>query len=76
MDQVGEVLDVRNLLCPLPLLKAKRAISKLAVGELLLVKVTDASSQRDFQAWTSMTSHQLVQLTIEDSEYHYLLRKG
>ena len=43
MHQQYEILDTRGLRCPLPLLKAKRAISELAVGEQLMVLVTDPS---------------------------------
>ena len=76
MDTSCHVIDVTNLQCPLPLLKAKQAISKLNEGELLLVKVTDPSSERDFKAWTTITVHTLVELTRVDNEIHYLLRKG
>ena len=76
MTQTYQVLDVRGLQCPLPLLKAKRAISQLNSGEQIKVLVTDASSQRDFKAWTDIARHQLLQVDIVDGEYQYLIGKA
>jgi TusA-related sulfurtransferase len=76
MYQENRLLDVRGLLCPLPLLKAKQAISQLSSGELLRVLATDASSQRDFKAWVQIAHHQLLQIDLVDGEYHYLICKA
>ena len=76
MNQQYQTLDTRGLQCPLPLLKAKRAISQLESGERLLVLVTDPSSQRDFKAWTDIAKHQLISMQQVDDEYHYLLAKA
>ena len=76
MHQQYEILDTRGLRCPLPLLKAKRAISELAVGEQLMVLVTDPSSQDDFKAWASITKHELLSMEQVADEFHFLLRKN
>ena len=76
MSLVAKTLDALDLRCPLPLLKTKRAISELAVGECLLVLVSDPSSERDFRAWTNLSTHELVDVKRLDSEFHYLIRKG
>jgi TusA-related sulfurtransferase len=76
MTNESHILDTRGLQCPLPLLKAKRAMSQLETGEQLLVLVTDPTSQRDFVAWTDIAQHTLVSVEEKDGEYHYLLTKG
>ena len=76
MNQQYQTIDTRGLQCPLPLLKAKRAISQLQSGEQLLVLVTDPSSQRDFIAWADLAKHQLLSMEQVGDEYHYLLAKA
>jgi len=70
-----QLLDTQGLQCPLPLLKAKRALSQLEVGEKLKVLATDSGSQRDFAAWTRLTGHHLHQNQCIDGVYHYLIEK-
>ena len=70
-----QLLDTQGLQCPLPLLKAKRALSQLEVGQTLKVLATDAGSQRDFAAWTRLAGHNLHQNQCIDSVYHYLIEK-
>jgi TusA-related sulfurtransferase len=71
-----QLLDAQGLQCPLPLLKAKRAISQLAVGEKLKVLATDAGSEGDFAAWTKLAGHYLHQSQCIDGVYHYLIEKA
>ncbi|MDC9720277.1 MAG: sulfurtransferase TusA family protein [Gammaproteobacteria bacterium] len=73
--QWQQLLDTQGLQCPLPLLKAKRAIAGLSVGQRLKVLATDAGSQRDFAAWTKLTGHCLHQSLCIDGVYHYLIEK-
>jgi len=75
MTQQYQILDTRCLRCPLPLLKAKRAISQLATGEQLMVLVTDPASEDDFKAWVDIAKHQLLSMEQVADEFHFLLRK-
>ena len=73
-------LDARGLTCPLPILKAKKALSDMHSGEVLKVLATDASSVRDFQAFARQTGNDLVDQQAEQvngqNEYtHYLRRR-
>jgi len=68
-------LDVRGLNCPLPILKAKKALSDLASGQLLRVVATDPGSVRDFAAFSRQTGHELVSQTEANKEFTFLLRK-
>jgi TusA-related sulfurtransferase len=68
-------LDTRGLNCPLPILKAKKALAEMASGELLRVISTDAGSVRDFQAFARQTGNELVAQTNAGGEYSHLLRR-
>lgn len=68
-------LDTRGLNCPLPILKAKKALAGIASGGLLKVVSTDPGSMRDFQAFCRQTGHALVEQTAEGGEYVHVLRK-
>ena len=69
-------LDTRGLNCPLPILKAKKALAEMASGELLRVVSTDPGSVRDFQAFSRQTGNELVeQIANDDAEFVHVLRR-
>jgi tRNA 2-thiouridine synthesizing protein A len=69
-------LDTRGLNCPLPILKAKKALSDMLSGEVLKVVSTDPGSVRDFQAFARQTGNELVEQVPGDKEFvHYLRRR-
>ena len=69
-------IDTRGLNCPLPILKAKKALSELQAGEVLKVLATDPGSLRDFQAFARQTGNELVeQATVGEEFVHYLRRR-
>ena len=69
-------LDTRGLNCPLPILKAKKALATLTSGQLLKVVSTDPGSLRDFQAFCRQTGNELVgQETLEGEFVHVLRRR-
>jgi TusA-related sulfurtransferase len=69
-------LDARGLNCPLPILKAKKALAELATGDVLKVVATDPGSVRDFQAFARQTGNELVEQTEANAEFvHYLRRR-
>lgn len=69
-------LDVTGLRCPLPLLKAKKAITQLKVGEALKVSATDSGSQRDFQAYMEHSNHSMLDTWQVGDVYWYLIKRG
>lgn len=69
-------LDACGLNCPLPLLKAKLELNRLASGTVLKVSATDAGSQRDFRAFASLAGHVLLHEELEAGVYRYWLRKA
>ena len=74
MDITKEV-DARGLNCPLPILKAKKALSELTSGQLLRVLSTDPGSVRDFQAFAKQTGNELVEQQSAGDEYIHVLRR-
>jgi len=70
-----KVLDTRGLNCPLPILKAKKALADMASGELLKVVSTDPGSVRDFQAFARQTGNEMVEQTSAASEFVHVLRR-
>ncbi|MEO6277087.1 sulfurtransferase TusA family protein [Roseateles sp.] len=74
MDVQREI-DTRGLNCPLPILKAKKALAEMLSGELLRVVATDPSSMRDFQAFARQTGNELVQQETAGTEFIHVLRR-
>ena len=68
-------LDTRGLNCPLPILKAKKALADMLSGEVLKVVATDPGSMRDFQAFARQTGNDLVEQQTVGSEYIHILRR-
>lgn len=69
-------LDACGLPCPLPLLKAKQALSRLEPGQLLEVQATDAGSWQDFETFVAHSDHELLAREAHGDVYHYWIRKG
>jgi TusA-related sulfurtransferase len=68
-------LDTRGLNCPLPILKAKKALAEMQAGEVLKVVSTDPGSMRDFQAFARQTGNELVEQTAAGEDFIHLLRR-
>jgi tRNA 2-thiouridine synthesizing protein A len=68
-------LDTRGLNCPLPILKAKKALADMSSGEVLKVMATDPGSVRDFQAFARQTGNDLVQQDTVGQEFVHFLRR-
>jgi tRNA 2-thiouridine synthesizing protein A len=72
---IHKEIDTRGLNCPLPILKAKKALSDLSSGQLLKVVATDAGSVRDFQAFSKQTGNELVEQQTVGTDYIHVLRR-
>ena len=72
---VHKELDARGLNCPLPILKAKKALADMQTGEVLKVVATDPGSMRDFQAFARQTGNELVEQLAQGDEFVHLLRR-
>jgi tRNA 2-thiouridine synthesizing protein A len=72
---INKELDTRGLTCPLPILKAKKALADMQSGELLKVVSTDPGSVRDFQAFARQTGNELVNQSAEADDFIHVLRR-
>ena len=73
--ETNKEIDTRGLNCPLPILKAKKALADMASGQLLKVLATDRGSLRDFQAFAKQTGNELVEQQTVGAEYIHVLRR-
>ena len=73
--QIDKEIDTRGLNCPLPILKAKKALAELASGQLLRVVATDPGSIRDFKAFAKQTGNELIDQDHVDDDYIHVLRR-
>ncbi len=75
MILIQKELDTRGLNCPLPILKAKKALADMASGDVLKVVSTDPGSMRDFQAFAKQTGNELIEQSAAADEFTHLLRR-
>ena len=73
--QIDKELDTRGLNCPLPILKAKKALADMLSGQLLKVVSTDAGSTRDFQAFAKQTGNDLVEQETAGGDFLHVLKR-
>jgi len=69
-------LDTKGLNCPLPILKARKALKDVPPGEILEVLSTDPGSVADFQAFCRQTGNELMESTTDDSVYRFLIKRS
>jgi tRNA 2-thiouridine synthesizing protein A len=72
---IDKELDTRGLNCPLPILKAKKALAELASGQMLKVIATDPGSVRDFQAFAKQTGNELVEQQTVGADFVHVMRR-
>lgn len=69
-------LDAKGLNCPLPILKARKALKDVPPGEILEVLSTDPGSVADFQAFCRQTGNELMESTTDESVYRFLIKRS
>lgn len=71
-----KTLDTRGLTCPLPILKAKKAIGSVPVGGTLEVLATDPGSREDFVVFARTTGHELIEDGEDGGVFRFVLRRA
>lgn len=71
---IDQVLDAKGLNCPLPILKAKKALKQVPTGGLLQILATDPGSVADFQAFCRTTGNELVDSQTEDGIFTFVIK--
>ncbi len=72
---MSKVLDAKGLNCPLPVLKARKALANVALGDCLTVHATDPASRIDFRHFCNMSGHELVDASESDGVFTYVIRR-
>ena len=75
MADFDQELDARGLNCPLPILRAKKALNDLTGGQVLRIIATDPGSVKDFEAFAQQTGNELLDSQEVNGEFHFLLKK-
>ena len=76
MTAATETLDTKGMNCPMPILKAKKSIKKLNIGDTLEIYSTDPGSVRDFASFCKATGNELLESGEDAGVYRYLIRKN
>jgi tRNA 2-thiouridine synthesizing protein A len=76
MQAATQQLDTRGLNCPLPILKARKALSTLQSGDTLEMLASDSGSQKDMESFCAQTGNQLMESSESGDGFRFLVRKA
>ena len=76
MADFDDELDASGLNCPVPILRAKKALNGMDSGTVLRIIATDPGSVKDFEAFSKQTGNELLESTEEGGKFLFLIRKG
>lgn len=76
MVEADEVLDTSGLSCPMPVLKAKKAMDNLAPGKVLKIIATDKGSKGDIPAWAKNMGFEVLKMSEEGGKFIFYVKKG
>jgi tRNA 2-thiouridine synthesizing protein A len=71
---VDQVLDTKGLNCPLPIIKAKKAIKSMATGQILQIDATDPGAVQDFEAFCRVTGNELLNSSEEGGVFSFEIK--
>lgn len=74
--EATKVLDAKGLACPMPIVKAKKAIGEINSGDVLEIHATDKGSKSDLTAWAKSGGHELLQDTEENGVFKFWIKKA
>ena len=75
MADFDQELDACGLNCPLPILRAKKALASLDSGQVLRIIATDPGAIKDFEAFSKQTGNELLETTEDGDKYQFLIKK-
>lgn len=70
-----QTLDCSGMACPMPILKTKKAVDSLQIGQILKMIATDPGSTSDMDAWTQKTGHELVASEQEGGKFIFYIKR-
>ncbi len=68
-------LDARGLNCPLPILRAKKALAEMTAGQVLRITSTDPGSVKDFAAFAKQTGNELLSSAENNKEFEFFMKR-
>ncbi|MBD3861592.1 sulfurtransferase TusA family protein [Bacillus sp. 28A-2] len=71
-----QMLDVKGLACPMPIIRTKKKMNDLAEGQVLEIHATDKGAKADLAAWAKSSGHELLSQTEEGHVLKFWVRKG
>ena len=74
--EVARVFDASGLRCPMPVLKTKKEIREIAVGEILQVIVTDVGTKKDFPVFAGRSGNEIVEMREDNGKLIWFIRRG
>ncbi len=72
---ITKTLDLKGLLCPMPIVKIAKAIKEIQPGEIIEAYATDPGVMADIPAWCRTTGNELVTLNKQDKQFHFIVRR-
>jgi tRNA 2-thiouridine synthesizing protein A len=69
-------VDAKGLACPMPIVKAKKALDSLQPGQTMEVHTTEKGSMNDFPAWIKRSNHELIEAKEENGVFKFIIKKG
>jgi tRNA 2-thiouridine synthesizing protein A len=76
MVNSDQTLDCSGLACPMPILKTKKAVDSLEIGQVLKMIATDPGATSDMEAWTQKTGHELVGSEKDGDKFIFFIKKA
>ena len=76
MADFDQELDATGLNCPLPILRAKKALAGMSAGQVLHIIATDPGSVKDFEAFAKQTGNELMESKEEGGKFLFLIKKA
>ncbi len=73
--EVAREFDASGLRCPMPILKTKKEVQQIAIGEILKVTATDIGTKKDFPAWAERTGNEILELVEESDKLIWFIRR-
>ena len=70
-----KVVDLKGLLCPIPVVKMAKAIKEVEVGQVIEAFASDPGVMADIPAWCRTTGNELVKLEKQEKQFHFLVRR-
>lgn len=70
------VIDAKGLACPMPIVRAKKAMDGLQKGQIMELETTDKGSLNDFQAWARQNHHELLKVEEDNGVFRFFVKKG